>query len=173
MTESNKICSQCKVEKSIDNFGFNSKVYNKRRSNCKDCQNEKVRKSRLKNHKIKYVKSSKHDFIWDFLLSVKCQICGNSDPQVLEFDHIDWTEKEQGISSLFHSTYEVLISELEKCRVLCSNCHIKHSHFQKNTWKSRMMTHYKEDDNCCANVNTFNNSQSSDGSEIIQSSTID
>lgn len=50
--------------------------------------------------------------------------CGEQDPVVLEFDHINPAEKTQSVASLI-SRYQVsrLMEEIEKCEVRCANCH--------------------------------------------------
>jgi hypothetical protein len=55
----------------------------------------------------------------------KCQICGYSKcSRALEFHHIDPNAKEFGISSKAHSTaWDKLCKELDKCALLCANCH--------------------------------------------------
>ena len=50
-----------------------------------------------------------------------CQICGyNKHPKVMEFHHVDPTEKEK-IKQ--HCRWEVWVQELKKCIMLCANCH--------------------------------------------------
>jgi hypothetical protein len=40
-----KKCSQCELEKSLDNFPFENKELNVRRANCKDCKNAASKKA--------------------------------------------------------------------------------------------------------------------------------
>jgi 5-methylcytosine-specific restriction endonuclease McrA len=56
-----------------------------------------------------------------------CARCGESHPGCLDFHHVNPTRKEVGVSELVnrgHSRKRVL-AEIEKCMVLCSNCHRK------------------------------------------------
>jgi len=57
----------------------------------------------------------------------QCQICGWYDknhPYCFDFDHIDRIQKNECISRLCSTaTLKKLIIELEKCRLLCANCH--------------------------------------------------
>jgi hypothetical protein len=55
----------------------------------------------------------------------KCEICGYSRcPEALEFHHIDQSGKEFGISdSGYTRSRERIKKELEKCILLCANCH--------------------------------------------------
>lgn len=55
-----------------------------------------------------------------------CQICGyNRTHKALEFHHIDPNEKEMGFGETRANNvkWAILIEELKKCILLCSNCH--------------------------------------------------
>ena len=55
-----------------------------------------------------------------------CQICGyNKTHNALEFHHIDPNEKEMGFGETRANNvkWALLIEELKKCIMLCSNCH--------------------------------------------------
>ena len=56
-----------------------------------------------------------------------CIICGEQEPCTLDFHHLDMSTKESGISHIVNSnrSMAVLQKELEKCVVLCANCHRK------------------------------------------------
>lgn len=52
-----------------------------------------------------------------------CQICGyNRSPAALDFHHIDPLEKDFSISSRM-SSFNAIKAELDKCVLVCSNCH--------------------------------------------------
>lgn len=54
----------------------------------------------------------------------KCQICGyNRCYQVLTFHHLDPTQKEFNISGNHTSSLKRLMTEVDKCVLLCHNCH--------------------------------------------------
>jgi 5-methylcytosine-specific restriction endonuclease McrA len=57
----------------------------------------------------------------------KCQVCGYSKCRAaLEFHHTDPAEKDAGINSTVASggkSFEAIKSELDKCVLVCSNCH--------------------------------------------------
>lgn len=56
-----------------------------------------------------------------------CRLCGeNSSPDVLDFHHIDPNTKTMKVNSMARNSgvFDV-IDEIEKCVVLCSNCHRK------------------------------------------------
>jgi transposase len=54
----------------------------------------------------------------------KCGICGyNRTTDALEFHHLDPAEKSYNIASGFGKPWRVLRKELDKCVLLCKNCH--------------------------------------------------
>ena len=56
------------------------------------------------------------------ILGGACVKCGcNSD---LEFDHTDPSSKEYNINSILTCKMSLLLSELSKCQLLCSVCHL-------------------------------------------------
>lgn len=56
----------------------------------------------------------------------KCQVCGyNRCDETMEFHHIDPSQKNRSFGNLRSNpkSIEILIEELQKCILLCSNCH--------------------------------------------------
>ena len=56
-----------------------------------------------------------------------CTVCSESTPECLVFHHIDPTTKIASISSMIRSvaSKQDIITEINKCVVLCHNCHVK------------------------------------------------
>jgi hypothetical protein len=56
-----------------------------------------------------------------------CISCGESDPVVIDFHHLDGSQKDKGISQMMNSSYSLnkIEEEISKCVCLCSNCHRK------------------------------------------------
>lgn len=73
-------------------------------------------------------KTRNAQFVWDYLLNNPCK-CGENDPIVLEFNHIDPTVKSDNISDLVKKTHSIksIQSEILKCEVMCANCHRRHT----------------------------------------------
>lgn len=61
---------------------------------------------------------------FDYLKFHPCVDCGESDPFILEFDHVSGLKKES-ISNLAkrRSSVKKIIDEIAKCEVRCANCH--------------------------------------------------
>ena len=53
-----------------------------------------------------------------------CIDCGETNPLVLDFDHVEG-EKIMNISDMARTSYsrETIMTEIDKCEVRCSNCH--------------------------------------------------
>lgn len=70
-----------------------------------------------------------------YLAEKGCEDCGERDPRVLEYDHINPKKKLRGIARLitdgFGWTSPTLKREIRKCRVLCANCHRRHTVLQQ------------------------------------------
>ena len=61
-------------------------------------------------------------FVLEYLAERGCSDCGESDPVVLEFDHLE--DKTFTISSgIRDRNWESVVSEIGKCDVVCANCH--------------------------------------------------
>ena len=61
-------------------------------------------------------------------LGGKCSNCKTSDPRLLEFHHVNPSDKEFSISKAISSRWNIekVRKEAEKCTLLCSNCHREH-----------------------------------------------
>lgn len=63
--------------------------------------------------------------VWGVLTEQACVDCGERDPLVLDFDHLDPAQKRADIYSLVRSAYawQTISDEILKCAVRCANCH--------------------------------------------------
>lgn len=53
-----------------------------------------------------------------------CTDCGyRENHAALEFDHLDGNQKINNVSSMIYLSWVRILSELEKCEVVCANCH--------------------------------------------------
>jgi hypothetical protein len=68
--------------------------------------------------------------VQDLITSYKipCAICGEDHPAVLDFHHVDESAKSFSMNTATKNgtKFERIIEEIDKCVVLCSNCHRKH-----------------------------------------------
>jgi 5-methylcytosine-specific restriction endonuclease McrA len=69
-----------------------------------------------------------------------CKVCGTWDN--LEVDHIDPSEKQIKISTIWSRSQEVRDKELAKCQVLCKSCHLNKTKSQRKKPEHGMVTMY-------------------------------
>jgi hypothetical protein len=56
----------------------------------------------------------------------KCEICGyDKSMRALQFHHTDPNQKDFGIGRRTVSDLDKILKEIDKCRLLCSNCHLE------------------------------------------------
>lgn len=74
-----------------------------------------------KNLRRTTIRNRKRKYIYDYLSNNPCEHCGESRPVCLEFHH-QW-DKEICLSEAKDWSIPRIQMEIEKCQVLCSNCH--------------------------------------------------
>lgn len=62
-------------------------------------------------------------FITALKIEQGCVRCSESDPVVLDLDHINPLDKTYPIHKALFKSEDKFLRELEKCQVLCANCH--------------------------------------------------
>lgn len=142
-----KKCSTCKNMKPTKEFAFKNKAKNIRHARCKICQC-KVCKIHYQKNKQKYIQKAKRnnliynkkirDYIWDYLLKHPCVDCGETNPIVLEFDHVR-EKKEFEIANRRITCLKRLKSEVNKCEIRCANCHRKKTAKERGYWKDKVL----------------------------------
>ena len=109
-----KICSKCGIEKPIDAFAFRDKKRGTRRAECKQCISERQKK---KYHDRK-------DLLNEYKKEHPCIKCGETRFYTLDFHHVDPLTKTGTVARLaVESSGQRMWEEVEKCVVLCANCH--------------------------------------------------
>lgn len=66
---------------------------------------------------------------WRELKATKaCEHCGETAPECLHFHHVDPATKKFNLSNAASGgrSRHAILAELDKCIVLCANCHFKH-----------------------------------------------
>lgn len=110
----NRICKICKIEKDLNLFRVcNKGKQHYRRWTCFSCERITLEKQRQKY---------KNDFI-NFKKTLKCNRCGYSDYRALQFHHLSKNKEFQISSKIGQRSLNGLKSEIEKCEILCANCH--------------------------------------------------
>lgn len=114
--EETKICIDCNTEKPISLFYKQKAHKHGVMSYCKDCFNKRCTE-RWIQRKIDAIKCK----------GSKCENCSlelnDYNYPVFEFHHLDPTKKEFDWSKLRLQTQTTITKELDKCQLLCANCH--------------------------------------------------
>jgi len=64
--------------------------------------------------------------VYAYLREHPCELCGEDNPVVLDFDHL--RDKLRDVTRIAaFGGWSDLLAEIEKCRVLCANCHRRHT----------------------------------------------
>lgn len=118
-----KICNTCGKEKPLSEFYVNHRDKNGNpisyRGECKSCHNE-LEKGRYQ---------LKKEFINSF--KDECKKCGDTRTWVLDFHHKNPSEKDFTVAKLKKSNKDVIKQEIDKCIVLCANCHREFHYLNK------------------------------------------
>lgn len=121
-----KVCSKCELELGIECFTKNKARPDGLNGYCRSCHN-KYTASHYRNNKEYYVKKAlKNTSVTkEFVRSKKdvpCTDCKQSYPwYVMDFDHLQ--DKKFTIGASFGVSRKSLLEEIDKCEVVCSNCH--------------------------------------------------
>jgi hypothetical protein len=142
-----KFCFKCRKSKSIKKFNKNRSRKDGLQSKCRDCDQKRARKyfrlTRVRQlPKIKArqarIRAEVREKLLVYLIDHPCVDCGNTDPRVLEFDHVRG-KKVMSISDLirYGRSWEVIFVEIKKCQVRCANCHKIRTY--RKTWRGKVL----------------------------------
>jgi hypothetical protein len=125
---SQKVCSKCKVSKTVADFNFRYRATGERLPYCRECGKE-LTKSHYRRNKRQYIARSLRSNAKrrEYMRQVKscpCADCGVQYPYyVMDFDHREGEEKSFEMNRVSRVTLGALKKEIDKCDVVCANCH--------------------------------------------------
>ena len=130
-----KVCTKCGKELAIDCYNWRDKAKGIRRSDCKYC------------HSL-YMKERyqlKKDIVQELKAQNKCAKCGEYRGYVLDYHHLDPTQKENTVARLVSNNFKLdkVYQEIDKCVLLCANCH-REFHYLNNIDKTLTIQQYLE-----------------------------
>jgi hypothetical protein len=109
-----KICSECKQAKSLDLFSPDRRRFDNKQARCRPCCYSLKKDKRVENKQkaVQYKggKCSRCSLVFECL-------------DVYDFHHRDPEQKEDSLNRLMNSNWDKIVPELDKCDLLCSNCH--------------------------------------------------
>ncbi len=132
-----KRCSTCNVEKSVQEFNTHkTKGY---QASCKDCRAEYNRnrylqkKERFSQSALEY--KGRYREWYRSLKDFPCTDCRHKFPYyVMTWDHLPNQEKLYDIAALATQmrAKDVVLKEIEKCELVCFNCHAERTHNRRH-----------------------------------------
>lgn len=133
-----KKCTKCGKWKEEGEFSWKNKAKGKRRAQCRDCvrkeDRERYSTDLKRQESIKEAHKNQITYIRRYIQEVKehskCVICGESRWYVLDFHHLgnkDFTIAQKVKEGCSLNTIK---REIEKCIVVCANCH-RELHYQQ------------------------------------------
>ena len=133
-----KYCSCCKENRPKERFNKNKTRKDGLNSFCRDCQRLKSKEyySEKREYHKDYVAKQKiatKKLFQEYKNTLRCSKCDFNHPAALDFHHINSSEKEIDISSAVSRngwSWKRIKKEIDKCVVLCSNCH-RIEHYEK------------------------------------------
>lgn len=162
-----KRCNNCGFTKSLEDFNRSTRSKDGRQYTCRSCSNrsdkerlripEKAEANRAKaiayyqanQEKIKEYQAKRQlklKLQAVNYLGGKCQGCEEDHPAALQFHHRDPATKSFSVStktmaSTKQFNWTRIKQELDKCDLLCSNCHAKHH----TAWTDEMLREAREE----------------------------
>ncbi len=121
-------CGRCKREREVSFFNTNKRKRGYQ-SWCKECIKEYDKERfQLNKEKRRIQRNERRSLIrkWfaEYKENLKCKECGFSHPASLDFHHRDLKTKTKNVSDMVRNhSIESIKKEIEKCDVLCANCH--------------------------------------------------
>jgi hypothetical protein len=124
-------CYRCGELKPIEDFAWRRRGQGQRDSFCRPCRSAYGREHYEANRqryidqaaKVKRrLRGERTRYLIEYFKANPCVDCGESDPVVLEFDHV--SDKAFAIGGeLTRRSWKSILAEIEKCEVVCANCH--------------------------------------------------
>lgn len=135
-----RTCPSCGEEKTTSDF----------RSTRPDVICESCRRTKTKERYVRWKENRGGQFRSDTARENYTRVnelklitpCADCDvifhPAAMEFDHLPQYEKTASVSALLHKPWPVVEEEIQKCEIVCANCH------RVRTWKRHFVRQNKE-----------------------------
>jgi hypothetical protein len=140
-----KTCSRCAETKPRCAFTKDRATSDGLNLRCRDCTRAARRgyysrfKDRCAAQSTRWWSARREETrrkLWEHKLRNPCVDCGNTDPRVLQFDHVRG-EKTCDVTTLAFSkkaSWPKIAAEIKKCEVRCANCHALRSWERAGFW---------------------------------------
>lgn len=127
-----KKCTICNKLKQFSEFNKKKTSKDGFQYHCRQCSKKEARQHYNEN-KSSYIdknernRETKKEWMSELKADLECQVCEESESCCLDFHHRNPEEKDFVIAVAVNNCYskERILQEIEKCAVVCSNCHRK------------------------------------------------
>lgn len=129
--EPTRSCGRCGQAKPLADFAWRRKAREQRDNHCRPCRAD-YKHEHYAAHRERYIANAlrrkrsvaaeRAVYLVAFFRDRPCVDCGETDPLVLEFDHLG--QKSFDIAKgLRDRPWQAVLAEIAKCDVVCANCH--------------------------------------------------
>jgi hypothetical protein len=136
-------CSRCRQVKPASEFTMRGSSGGRPDTYCRPCRSEYGKEHYAANRQ-RYVdqavarkrerRRARAEFLLEYFDTHPCTDCGESDPVVLEFDHVG--DKNFNVGSGFvRYGWARLLAEIKACEVVCANCHRRRTYRRAGAWR--------------------------------------
>jgi hypothetical protein len=139
-------CYRCGALKPPAEFAWRNKAKGRYDSFCRPCR-AAYKKAHYAANRRRYIERAqerKRDlalertlYLIAFFESHPCVDCGETDPVVLEFDHRRDKLFSIGME-LSRRKWQSILAEIEKCDVVCANCHRRRTALRRGSLRARL-----------------------------------
>ena len=137
-------CSRCLETKPASEFSRRGSSGGRPDTYCRPCRSAYGKEHYAANRQ-QYIdqavsrkrarRRERAEFLIDYFSTHPCADCGESDPAVLEFDHIG--EKRFDIGKGFEAyAWDRVLQEIKACEVVCANCHRRRTALRAGSWRA-------------------------------------
>ncbi len=126
-----KVCTTCNTEKPVTEFRKDKRRLDGLQSWCKTCAraHHKSAYTTKYGERVKAKTNSRmavaRDWVLEYKTSRGCLKCGETSGCCLDFHHTDPEQKDFELGGALSRSLAKIQQEVEKCVVLCKNCHTK------------------------------------------------
>jgi hypothetical protein len=124
-------CGRCRAAKPLSDFAWRRRARGQRDNYCRLCR-AAYKQAHYAANRERYLANARHRkrvvvneravYLVEFFREHPCVDCGESDPIVLEFDHL--ADKRFEIAKgIRDRKWSDVLDEIAKCDVVCANCH--------------------------------------------------
>ena len=140
-----RTCARCQVSKPLSEFPVKNAARGTFSSYCRPCRSEYGKEHYARNKPYYMAKNHRarpqgrqrnRDLVQEFLKTRACVDCGETNPVVLDFDHVDPGTKRSTIGAMLsRSTTAAVRREMAKCVIRCANCHRRRTAAQFGSYR--------------------------------------